>query len=261
MKLIEYSLLSVTAGISLLISGLDLAGLLDADSWVIQRIPSLTLLATGFVASYLILERRGKLEKIARSSEVSTKNILKAVATSASGTIQALDGVELKSFQSDTASYSYLVERLSAAKKVNDITWEVDIQPLAARDIEALESYRKIVMETARKPDVIWREIVIFTSKKKFERFRTRLIEDVPSYNLVYYDELPKNSPRKLHFMIIDNEEVFLLGRNISLIVKHPDIVTYFSEYYKRLWSEGKILKINGNLNCDELQKLEDIFK
>ena len=64
LKLVEYSLISVTAGISLLISSLDLAGMLDANSWVTQRIPSLTLLATGFIASYLILERRDKLDKL-----------------------------------------------------------------------------------------------------------------------------------------------------------------------------------------------------
>jgi len=63
-NIIEYALMFVTAGVSIVIAILDLAGLLDASSWIAQRMPTLTLLGVGFVASYLILERRGKLDEI-----------------------------------------------------------------------------------------------------------------------------------------------------------------------------------------------------
>ena len=62
LRRIELVLLLTTAGVSLAISVLDLIGLLDTSSWIAQRIPALVLLCLGFVASYLIVERRCKLE-------------------------------------------------------------------------------------------------------------------------------------------------------------------------------------------------------
>ena len=123
LKLIEYGFLFITAGICLLISCLDLAGMLDSNSWIVARIPSLTLLAIGSVAGYLILERRGKLNDIAASLSSNHSEMLRLISESTSSTIQSLDGVEIISFHSDADGFLYLSNRLQTARKVDDIAY------------------------------------------------------------------------------------------------------------------------------------------
>lgn len=254
---IEFILLSVTAGVCFIIAVLDLSGLLDNIAWITKRISSLILLSVASVAGYLIVERRRKLDELAISLEKHTEEILETVNSSTSETIKALKGVELKSFQHNADFYEWLIKRLRTAKNIDDITWETEVIATSGKELKALEQYRKMVLEIAKKPNVIWREIVIFTSRPKFERFKQRLSQDIPGYNLVYYERLPQNSPRKITFVIVDNEEIFLLGDKISLAIKHPDIIKYFSEYYERLWSQGKVLKANNRTNQEELKHLE----
>ncbi len=86
-------------------------------------------------------------------------------------------------------------------------------------------------------------------------------MESLPSYNLAYYEELPENSPAKVNFLVIDNQEVFLLSNAISLVVRQPDIVQFFSSYYERLWSKAKVLKVNSDINYDALKELEAEFE
>jgi len=55
---LEYIALLTTAGVGIVVSILDLSGLLENTSWIGQRITALTLLLVGFIATYLVFERQ-----------------------------------------------------------------------------------------------------------------------------------------------------------------------------------------------------------
>jgi hypothetical protein len=118
-----------------------------------------------------------------------------------------------------------------------------------------------MVADIASKPNTVWREILIFTNKQRFERVKQRLNTGLAGYNVVYYDKVPSESPPRLTFVIVDNEEVFFYGEKMRLAVRHPDIVKYFSQYYEDIWKQGKPLKVTGKIEQDLLEQLESLFK
>ena len=259
---IEYVLIFVTAGISIMIAIIDLAGLLDANLWITQRIPTLTLLGVGFIASYLILERRGKLDEISMLIQRQGIEILGGMSASVSDIVRALHGVEVAVYQVNEGAkfISDFLKRAHTAKRVDDITWGEDVPPISGQESNVYGKYYDTVTEVASKPKVVWREIAIFIKRSRFERIKPLLTANIPGYNVKYYDAVSEMPPR-LTFAIIDNEEVFLASYDLRLVIRHADIVAYFVRYYENLWARGKVLKIGNKTNRDEIDKLSSLLE
>jgi hypothetical protein len=255
--IIEYAALSALAAISIIIASLDLIGLLDASNWLAQRIPALTLLGIGFVAGYLILERRGTLDQIAISLEQHHQEILQTVTSSSSRTIRSLKGVEARTFNDGASFISYFAERTRQAHRVDDISWGTPVPPSSAREKEVYDSYYQVIAEVASKPDVIWREVVMFIQKSRFDRIKPLLLAGIPGYSAAYYDAVSKEAPPRMTFAIVDGEEVFLASYGLRVAVRHPDIVEYFSQYYEDIWKNGNTLKIGSQVDMEAVRRLE----
>ncbi len=257
---IEYLLIVSTGVISLLIAILDLTGLLDANSWVALRVPSLTLLAVGFIASYLILERKGKIDTIANTLERNRAEMLEAIASSSTGTIRALGGVEIVSFTSSAEYLSYATKRIRRATRVDDITWGRPAYPRSVRDDRAFDEYADALSVAARNPHFIIRKVVSFHSMSQFEQERRRILEeDNVGYSLGYYKTPSSDEPRREGFAVIDREEVLISHspKSIWLSVKHPIIVSYYLGYFEEIWEHSEKLKQGKTVEQEKLQRLE----
>lgn len=258
---IEYALIFLTGGISLFIAIVYLTGLLDSSSWVAQRVPSLTLLAVGFIASYLALERQGKIDVMAVTMEKRGEEILQAISRSSSDTISALSGVEVISFASSAEFVTYASQRFGDSKRIDDVTLSSSkILPISREDIEAYQKYQDAISQIAKKPNAIWREVAIFHSEKHFQREKQRVLEkENIAYNLAYYDVSDAGIPPRIGFAVIDKQEVLVSNsyRTIWLSIKHPDITKYFSAYFDHIWQDAKKIKQANVIDHQELDKLE----
>lgn len=259
--IIEYALLAVTASISIIIAVLDLVGVLDASSWVSQRIPALTLLAVGFVASYLIIERRGKLDELATSVDVHSGELLEAIDTSFSQTVRALDGVEVRSFPDGASFVSYFIDRVRRAKRVDDITWGEDAPPTTGKESEVHQRFHEVVNEVSLKPNVLWRDIVVFVHVSRFRRIQQRIEANIRGYNVAHYPRLGEKSPPRLAFAVVDREEVFLSSYTSRISVRHPEIVQFFVQYFELLWNRAEKLKVGNQVNVKALEAIEASLK
>jgi len=254
LRRIELVLLLTTAGVSLAISVLDLIGLLDTSSWIAQRIPALVLLCLGFVASYLIVERRGKLEDIARIVDERSIAILQAV------------GVEVEEYQTSADWVSAIAMRVRSGKHFKDVSWaeEEELQHRwSQEDRVAYEHCNAIISEVIRKQDVIWREVCVF-SRSRFARMREDILdESAIGYSVAYFEPSTKAVPRIGGFLVIDDKEVFVASAEstIWLRVKHPAIVRYFSEYFETLWRHAKVLKKGPHLDRQRFERLDARFR
>src|SRR3989304_7329593 len=94
----------LTVSASLLVSLLDLLGLLGAIPWLAGRTPAITLLLLALLAGYVSLERFGRLAHIERTIIMSTDKIL-----------ASLSGVEAVLLPSSEDAFSYMSARISSA--------------------------------------------------------------------------------------------------------------------------------------------------
>ena len=251
-KVLENVFLGLTGIVSLAIALLDLVGVLDANSWIAQRIPSLTLLAIGSISSYLILESRSQLEQMNNDLEQHGRD----VETLVSRAIRSLDGVEVKIFSDGAKFYEYFLSRMQEADKVDDISWNERFPFITREERDVYSDYRDVVARAARRPNVVWREILIFLDESHFEQVRPLLLHDLPNYHVVFYNPPPKNTPPRISFAIVDDEEIFFAGQTPRMVVRHPDIVEYFSRYYQRIWEPGNQLKIGDDVDIKCLESI-----
>ena len=156
---------------------------------------------------------------------------------------------------------NYFFERVRNAKRVDDISWSVGEQIPTKQEMEDFARYRDVVTEVASKKDVIWREIVIFVNMLRFEQIKQHLVDGLPGYNVVFYDNPPPDTPLRSSFAIIDGYEVFLAGQELRLVIRHPDVVKHFSQYYAKLWERGKPLKIGRNVKTDQFESILNSLK
>ena len=257
---IEYILIFITAGVSIVIAVLDLAGLLDTIPWITQRIPTITLLGIGFVASYLILERRGKIDEIANSLKQQEANISNLVSTSFSDTIRALDGVEVKVYHEGYKFITDFQKRARTAKRIDDVTWGEDVPPTSGQELKVYKSYYDTMSKIASKPNVVWREIIMFVQRSRFERVKPFLQADLLGYSVKFYDAISTEMPPRMTFTIVDGEEVFLSSQNLRLTIRHLNIVDYFAQHYENLWQKSKSLKIGNKVNQGEINRLDSLL-
>jgi hypothetical protein len=258
---IELILLFVVAGVSVIISILDATGILDSVQWFAQRMPALILLCVGFIASYLILERRGKLEEIASLVDERSAAILKTV------------GVEVKKYHTSEEYMDAIAQRIIKAKRINNINWveEGKVQfRWSQTDRSAAAKTFEVVDRAIRDPKVTWRDIFIFfpNNPNRFKHAKTNLLDEkIEGYSAAYFNPPPEEAvPRIGAFIIVDSDEddaeVFLSSDDSTMwfSIKHPALVRYFVNYYENLWNNAIKLKVGSIVDKQLLQQLETQF-
>lgn len=262
---LEFALILITGIVSVAIATLDVTGLIDSNSWIAQRVPALTLLAVGFIASYLIMERRNRIDTLATSLETRSKEIMEGITSASNRTINALNGVEVLSFANTADLVTYASSRFKKASRIDDVTiGGAESQPRSSRDTTAYQDYQKTISEIAKRPDIIWREVTIFRSHDHFKREKERILE--PSsvgYSLAYYEPSIINIPSIRGFAVIDNEEVFFsyTAKSVWFSIRHPVVARYFSAYFEDIWKDARKLKQGQSIDLQELKKAEVQFE
>ncbi len=240
---IEKLAMGATAVLSVAISLLDLLGVLDAIPWLAGRTSALTLLVVGFLAGYLVLERRSKLDKIER---LVTEGIER--------TIVSLKGVEVRSFTDPQEVYEYVHKRMwQAQKSIDDLTWGRSITgSRTPSQEEAHKKYFEAITKICSRKNIRYREVMTFPSIRRLERAETLIAQNLYGYHLRYYDIPHQQMPPLMLFMVIDSAEVIVAfyrspylppEGELHFAVKHPDIVSLFQDYYDAIWHGAKVIK------------------
>ena len=248
-------ILATTAIISFVVAILDFLGVLDSIPWLAARVPILTLLLSGSIAIYLILERRNQLEVMQKDVQYRMDDLENKILESSIGIINSLQGLEFKKFNSANEVMSYVNKRLSQAQKqIDDLSWRPSVNMGFAvyspeLDTENIDQVTKI---TQRVP---YREIFMFNRSDRLPRLKGLLEQDLPGYSCVYYES---DSVPLLQFMVIDKEEVIILSEPLKskVAIKHPDIVQLFCEYYDEIWHNATPIKLGTSLHQETIEKL-----
>jgi len=244
MNQFEIILLAITAIVSGLVSLLDMFGLLDSVTWLSGRIPSLTLLMSGIIATYLVLERKNQLNELQKENREGFESIESLLESSRVSIIDSLNGVDVQHFTSGNELMQYINKRLGQAKKqIDDLSWSSAISLSSG-----LNTTQELNREFAEKTSTIsqkiaYREVFVFNRPGRKEKLQTRLAENRAGYSCAFYEkvEVPV-----LQFMIIDKEEVLLLTDEFEtkFSVRQPQIVKLFIEYYEAIWKQAKPIKM-----------------
>lgn len=248
---------SVVAVASIAVSISHLAGALERVPFLEENIPTFTLLMTGLMGSYLILERRTKLEEL--DSLVRQKG---------DDVIRAVSGVAIRRFQSSREVYAYVSERIqSAVSSVDDLTWGPVEDEQLPTVIEARDVYIRDIRRAAKR-GLRYREVMSFPPGDRVKRARAMLEERLPSYSLRYYlatQEIPL-----LDFVVFDRKEVVICfyrsgilpgDREVRLMTTQPDLVELFQDYFDTIWHKGRVLQDNRNIDLNELSRVERQFE
>ena len=259
---VEHLSLIVTAGISILISFLDLTGLLENIPFLAGRTSALSLLVLGVVVGYLALERRSKLDRIEQ-----------LVVEGFESAILSLQGGPVRLLSNSQDVYEYAAQRMGeATESIDDLTWGmVPVTRLTESQQHAFERYYNSRIATASRKHIRYREVMSFPSEARSGIERLEWAEEMAEknifgYQLRYYDFSHRDVPPLLQFLLIDSEEVifaFYRGMNlplegeVHLAVKHPRIVSLFQDYYDSIWQGAKVLKEAGEpMAAKELQRI-----
>ena len=119
----------------------------------------LTLLGVGFLAGYVIMERRGKLDEIASMLDERTLSIMQTF------------GIEIEQYTTSGEWSNAMAMRVSKAKRIDDVSWirEKDVQYRWSRaDIDAHKKNDALIDKAIRNPKVTWREICIFYPNEEY---------------------------------------------------------------------------------------------
>ena len=249
-------LIGATAILSGAISLLDFLGLLDGIPWLANRIPTLTLLATGLVAGYLVLERRNQLEDMQADTDQRLEELSHLLSQSAVTIIDSLEGVELRKFETGNDLLSYINKRLlQARQRIDDLSWDpvVGLERGLETTQEIEAQHEKRVGRVSQR--IPYREVFCFNRPGRVSKLKKRLEQDAPGYSCAYYEE---TDVPLLQFMIIDDEEVFILSDQLQskLAIQHPHIVRLFYEYYEAIWRNARSIKVGTMIEEDVVERI-----
>lgn len=242
--------------VSGLVSVADLLGILDSVPWLAQRVSTITLLLVGFVAGYLVIERRSVLDSSHLDLKSQMEEIAERMDTNLRITIDSLKGVETRHFTNATDLLSYVGKRLSQARiSIDDLSWSpaVGLAQGLKGTRQANQIYQDRLRRAARR--LPYREVFIFNKPGRLAKLQERLTENLEGYSCAYYEE---SSVPLLQFMIIDREEVIFLSDQypVYVAVKQADIVRLFAMYYEVIWQHALPLKIGLQLNTHNTEKV-----
>jgi hypothetical protein len=254
-KQIEIAVVWATAIISVSIALLDFLGALDSIPWVSERIPTLTLLAVGLLASYIALERRNQLQIMHKELVDAVRKLAQDQEKSTSSVIQSLHGVEVRTFTDGYELLSYVNKKVaSSSKRIDDVSWRPTFfsknygQTAQAPNREFPDILRNTIQRTP------YREILIFNKPGRKEKIYNVLKENLAGYSCAYFDE--QLQVPLFQFMIIDQEEVIIFGDLVSssISIRHPIIVESFGSYYEEAWQKAQKLKIGKTIHWDNVR-------
>lgn len=252
----EILLLGAIASISGVVALLDFLGVLDEVTWLAERVPTLTLLAMGLVATYLVVERRGYLENFQSTSNSKIDNLEKQLEDSVQTIVKSLDGIEFRSFDTGNELLTYITKRMTQAKsRIDDLSWSPAISWKHGLDTTRKLNQKYVEQTVKASNKLLYREIFIFNRPGRIERLKQRLDENAPGYSCAYYES---NNIPVIQFMIIDGEEIIFLTDQFPhyFAFRHPEIVALFSEYYEVIWVNAAPLKLGETIVQEEVDKI-----
>jgi xanthosine utilization system XapX-like protein len=223
-----------------------IAGILTAILYPLNLIPQtialsvivglLTLLATSE-----ILQRRRRFAKVESLIESGFEKLT-----------TSLSGVEVQRFESEKQTYDYLINRLQTVQgHIKDVSLGIGSERVPEWRKKYYENRSKIL----KRGKVHYRYVTVLKTRSRLDMVRHDM-EDLASkqYYVGYFDS-PENPIPGLGFIIIDDKEV-LVGayrrlhnpseNNPDLLIKHPDIVRLFSDYFELLWTQSTKLNDKG---------------
>jgi hypothetical protein len=227
---VERITLAITVAIFILISILDLLNFLDALPWLQERLPSLTLLAVALVASYLVAERFGKLERIES-----------ALNSGFEETVRALGGVSVMRLAEPEMGLSYLAKKATGAKIRLDLA---SMSPAIPRNNPGATAWENALDEVVNANLVRFRYIGVFNDETRFKRIQKYLSNYKATKFFAGYFPTHDNPIPLSNFLIVDQNEVIVIFPHIYdepetwLSIKQPEIVETFVKYYQRLWED-----------------------
>lgn len=224
--------------ISIIVSVLDFAGVLDNISWLAGRTASFTLLLVAVIASYLVSERFGKLEKIEKSISINTEKLL-----------SSLSGVEAKTIPTAEEALEYMATRVALAENKID---HAALAPPIPRRAPYSNKWEKSIEKVLKSNKVMYRYIASFSDKARAERVQNYVSNPSIQKYFVRFYELGNGSAPALSFVMIDDTEVIMHypyepGQSeVFLSIKHPDVVRLFEAYFRSLWNNAKKVDKDG---------------
>lgn len=256
MNQFEIILLAITALVSGLVSLLDMFGLLDSVNWLSGRIPSLTLLMSGIIATYLILERKNHLNESQRENRVGFQNLESLIEQSRKSVIDSIKGVDIQYFGSGNELLQYVNKRLGQAKhQIDDLSWSSAIS-LSGGLNTTQELNREFAEKTSNiAQKITYREVFVFNRPGRTEKLKRRLDENRAGYSCGYYESL---EVPVLQFMIIDKDEVIFLSDEFEtkFAVRQPQVVKLFIEYYESIWKKAIPIKTGTIVHQETVGKI-----
>jgi hypothetical protein len=240
---VERIALVTTIAVSVLVSILDLLGVLDTIPWLAGRTSAITLLVVALVAGYIASERFGKLERIERSVISSTERIL-----------SSLSGVEARLFPTTEESFEHLAKSIVEAEHKID---HAALAPPVSRRQPYARKWEQAIARVLKANKVMYRYVTtLSTDTTRWGRVNRHLSNlDIQKYYVRYYDASARTIP-VLSFVLIDDREVIMRypyepGQSeTSLSIRHPDVAELFAAYYRSIWGQAK------PLNRDNIQEI-----
>lgn len=252
-KIVELFILWATAISSVAIAALDFLGAIEGFPWISERIPTLILLVVGLLASYIALERRGKLHEL---SEAINKLAL-GQEKSALSIMDSLQGVQVRKFETGYELLSYLNDTIANAKvQIDDISWRSTLrtQNYGSSAQSPNKQFPVVMREAVQR--VPYREIMIFNKPGRKEKLQNLIVENMAGYSCVYFPE--DTEIPLLQFVVIDHNEVIVLGDIVSssISIRHPSVVKVFENYYEEAWHKAQKLKIGKTIYWDAIREV-----
>lgn len=259
---IEQFVFMATAVLSILISILDMFGMLEGISFFANRIPTITLLTVGLATGYLILERRSKLDRIEKLVDEGFDKML-----------LSLGGGSVKVLADPQELYDYVAQRVKEAKSSFDtLIWgEVFSMKRTESQRRSFQKYLDNIRATTSRREIRGREVMTFPNDEigaeRLERAVELGAKSTYGYQVRYYDINHQNTPPLIQMMIIDSQEVILgshrgkrlpIEGEVYIAIRHPEVVRFSQDYYDAVWQGGIVLKDAGHeIDNRLLQKIK----
>jgi hypothetical protein len=237
----EQFLFAIPVIVLVLISVLDLTGLLDRYAWFNQRIPTLILLSLSSTVAYWLSEQRKKQEQL---------NDVQNLITSLSGNVTVIEA---------TQAMDYLSQKFGEAQKT--IKQAALAPSLESRSYVNYDKKLNQVLKTKKNVKYLH---VVTPDNIRWKRVNEKISDpSIQNYFVKYYDLPDIISSLFLSYAILDDKELvmrypYMLHQSgMWLSIKNPDIVKLFVRYFDNLWDQGQLLEKN---NLQLLQKFNEMY-
>lgn len=232
--------LPITAIGALVVSALDLFGLLGQMDWLASRITTITLLLIAAAIIYWLDEQR--------QSRQATDKVLELVSS----------GVGAESWSTTKQAMTYLARRFSEVQRSVD---QAGMAPSLSPSTEYAE-YDQELTRMLKKPHVKYRHVTLLDTTR-WKRVRAYVTDpDITRYFVRFYDQ-PSCTVPSLSFVVIDDVEVVMRHPyspdqpELWVSIKHIPTIQLFSRYFDTLYEKGTRLE---KANADIMSNLDKIY-